>query len=637
MKTLGKSIVLIAKGAGRSFQEYPAAMASALLFTLVALVRIQMGWPAQETYDFLFATLQLSLGLGAVFSLAAIAFAKSRFDNTKSFMLANIISAAVVIGTFLILFYFSGVTNSSAGSVVSVGKLLYLSDMAVIRVMAAIFISLLAFILIAACPKNQSESQANEQIKAHSDVAGSLFMVHKAFFIALLYEVVMYAGASAVAGAIKGLLYRDMSSKVFLYIGVLTAFLAYAIFIGYFPNFGKTTRDQAETMEKREIAQRQPKFIQVLFDYIMVPLLLALTLVLLIWSVKTVVGGEDVSFMVLYSVAAGYGIVGLRLYIMVTHSQAKTAIFYRRIYPFAALVILAFEARALIVQLDKWGPKTAEYWFGIILIVSVIAALVLIIKREKAYTAIVLVIMAATVISVLPWLGYQDLPVMVQTSRLEYLLSSEGMLSGNQIVHSDHETDREAKEAITDAVNFLLASESSKKPAWLDERLGDYSYFQEVFGFEQTWPDYEGDQDIYEGTYFMLSDGHVDIKDYQWAVHLSNSGAKSSAFVEGEKGDYNIAFHSTYGIQTPILTIERDGREILREDLTAYLEKLKLDYYAKSKVGAETSIEEMSVEFENEEVKALLVLSYISVNTNTMTGKVEYYTDASMVFLDEKK
>jgi hypothetical protein len=133
------------------------------------------------------------------------------------------------------------------------------------------------------------------------DFAKSFFMTHKAFFIALIYGAVMFAGGAGVAGTVQALLYKDMSRKVYMYIGTIAGFLAYSIFIGYFPDFSKNNDDP-----KRDMVQKQPRFIEILFEYIMLPLALALTAVLLIWSVKTIITGEQVPFMRLSSIAAGF-------------------------------------------------------------------------------------------------------------------------------------------------------------------------------------------------------------------------------------------------------------------------------------------------------------------------------------------
>ena len=63
------------------------------------------------------------------------------------------------------------------------------------RVLATIFVSLVAFVMIAGRRSDET------------DFVRALFMAHKSYFIALLYGLVALAGASGIAGAVEGLIY----------------------------------------------------------------------------------------------------------------------------------------------------------------------------------------------------------------------------------------------------------------------------------------------------------------------------------------------------------------------------------------------------------------------------------------------
>ncbi len=604
MKTIKHSIVLIFKGIGKSFSEYPAAMASAVLFTGVMFVRIHMDWSVQENYTLLLNSLQWSLGLGAAFGLTASAFARSRYEGLKIFTLANILAGAVVAATFVLLYWVDG------------GKS---SELSYLRVSAAIFISMLALLIIASLDKEQT------------DLAKSLFMFHKAFFISSIYGLVIYLGASGVAAAVRALLYREMPSNVFLYIGALSGLLAYAIFIGYFPDFRRDIVD-----ERREIIQKQPKYIELLFDYVMVPLTLAMTLVLLMWTVQSILGSMKVPFMWLYGVAASYGVIGLWLHLMVTHNQAKTSVFYRKVYPFTALVILAFEANALRVQLGVWGLKTSEYWFGILLLISAVSAILLIIKKEKAHRAIIVILGVATLVSVLPWIGYQALPVKAQASRLEALLLEEGMLRDNEIVPAAREPDKIKREVITETTMFLANAENAKLPPWFDVRLADYTYFKDHMGFNQTWPDLDEIPETNEGIYLGLSEGTLDVSDYQWAIVL-HGGERAVPFsFDGEKGNYRISIRKSMSGQIPSLEIILEDESIMKEDLAGYFQYISEKYPPGKGVPGEIPIEDMSVGFENEHIQVLLVMNYVNLNRDLKTGKEEYWIEFSAIYINEK-
>lgn len=602
------------KDAMNAFQIFPAAMFSALVFTVVAIIRIQIDWPVQDAYSFLFDTLHLSLAFGAIFSLAAVTMAKSRYNNSKPFVYANLLGAVVVIATFLLLYFF-GSTNLY----IKPPSIARITDVAASRVGVAIFVSMLLFIVVAGYPKDQS------------DFARSFFMTHKAFIIALIYGIAMIAGASGVAGAVQALLYRGMSTKVYMYISTIGGFFSYSIFVGYFPDFNKGAVD-----EKREIAQKQPRFMEILFEYIMVPIALALTVVLLLWSAKTIVTGEEVSFMRLSSIATAYAMVGIWLHIMVTHSKSGVANFYRKVYPFAALIILAFEARALLIQLNKWGLKTTEYVFIIIWIINVIAAILLIKKKDKNHERIVFVTSLVAILAVMPVIGYYALPVTMQTGRLEKLLTKEGILKNGVLKPAAMEPERMIKEQITDSVSFLSNARDTKLPVWFEENLRDNTVFKERLGFEMTWPENDFGTGMYLGTYLILPPGAVDVSGYRWAVHMQERKETIPVTVRGDKGEYYIYWDSSNTDGIPSIKIELNNKTIIDKNMKDFLDKAALKYPPAEGRQNDSTFEDMSLKLESSDIEVMLVFNSININVDVERGRTNYWLDLKVIYFNEK-
>ncbi|MDD3537821.1 MAG: DUF4153 domain-containing protein, partial [Eubacteriales bacterium] len=126
-----QSILKIAKDSGEAFQTFPATMLCAVAFALVTIVRIQLDWPQQEPYNFLFNCLHWSFALGAIVSLALITAVQSRINTKKAFLYANIAGLAAVAATFVGLYYFG------AGDPILTGaRYLVVSNIAAARVTA---------------------------------------------------------------------------------------------------------------------------------------------------------------------------------------------------------------------------------------------------------------------------------------------------------------------------------------------------------------------------------------------------------------------------------------------------------------------------------------------------------------------
>ena len=561
MNSFTRSISQISKGAVKAFQTFPAALACALAFAIVTMIRIQLDWPQQEAYNLLFNSLHWAFALGAVFSLAAITAAQSRYNEARAFTMANLLGAAAAVVTFLLLYLFGGTDPVGLDA----SRYTVVSGLAASRVGVAILVSFIAFIILAGYPKDQS------------DFARSFFMTQKALLIALIYGGVIMAGTSGVAGAFQALLYQEMSEKVYMYLATLVGFLAFAIFVGYFPDFRKGALDA-----HRDEAQKQPRFVEILFEYIMIPIALALTAVLLIWTGKIMVTGSWPVFLQLSGIATGYTVGGLWLHVLVTYNESGLAKFYRRFYPIAALVILAFEAWALLIQLGKSGLKMTEYSFILIWVIALVAAVLLLILKARAHNMIAILVCAAAVFSVLPVVGYQALPVTSQVNRLEKLLVSQGMLEGDQLLPAATIPELAVRESITDAVSYLAYVEDAKLPAWFDKSLGDSSVFKTKLGFEQTWaepvlgPSPGGNL----GISLVLKPGAVDISDYRWAVNLQNYERKGEALtaIDGDRGTYRIKWTVSPPTGMPTLRIELDDRVILEQDMSAYIDRITAVY-----------------------------------------------------------
>ncbi len=619
MNSFTRSIMQIVEGAAKAFTSFPASIACALAFTLVTIVRIHLDWPENKDYNFLFNCLHWSFAFGAIFSMAAITAAQTRSEDRKAFTLANIIGLLCTALVFVVLFFFGGKTPELGQS----GSTM-LSDVTQARVAVAMLVSFLAFIVLAGIPKE------------NPDLAKSLFMTHKSFFIATIYGVVLLSGVSGVAGAVQALLYKGMSYKVYSYIAALTGFFTFAIFLGYFPDFCKGELD-----ERREIAEKQPHFIEILFGYVMIPIMIALTIVLILWTGRIIIEGNWPSFIQLSSIATSYAMGGIWLHIMVTHHEAKLATFYRKVYPFTGLLILAFEAWALFVQLQKYGMKTTEYYFGLTWIFAVVSVILLLLLKSAAHVKIISLVGVLSVISVLPMVGYNVLPVASQTARLEKLLTGQNMLVDGKLLPAATEPERKIKEGITDSVTFLAYTSDAKLPAWFEKKFAESEVFKLRFGFKQTWPpneDIYGGGGYYLSTNLYLASGPIDISNYNWVVKQQKFLNKGNSWgeIKSSKGTYQVIWTINQQNNIPLLKITLDGRVLVEQDLKDYFEKIGAAYPPGDSRSDTAGLDEMSLKIETPEIKALIVFSDVHIGLNVRDDKITHSVNLDAIYLQEK-
>ena len=611
MRTFLSSVSAVFRGALRAFRSFPASSGCALAFAAVTAVQIQMDWSVREPYEFVSDCLLWAFALGVLFSIMAVTAAQSRFRTPQAFLLANLLGVASAAFTYLGLDLFGGVEQ--AGSTYRV-----ISDLAAARVAAAMLVCLIVFVLLAADPKDR--------------FAESLFMVHKAFFIALLYGLVLLLGTMGVARVVQSLLYHDMSYKVYSYLGTLVGLLTYTIFLGYFPDFGGGD-------VSRDAAQKQPRFIQVLFGSILVPVVLALTVVLLLWAGKTIFSGMQVSFVRLSSIAAAYTIGGLWLHVMISGQESAPARLYRKVYPIASAVILLFEAWAVIRQLKTTGLKTEEYLFLLIWVLAAVGSVLLLFKMTGAHRLLAVLACALTVFAVLPVVGYQAMPVRAQTKRLEALLTGEKILKNNQLTPATLQPDQQVRANITDAVDFLANVQDAKLPAWFDPDLSMGDTFREKLGFDKTWISSDGEEttnpDPYRGTYLSLSPAVVNLSNYRWEVNLQSASGKGgdSASFTGDRGTYQVDW-STAEDGVPTLRITRDGTVLLKQDLTSYLDGIREKYPPQQSGNAEAPLGDMSLTLETADLRVFLIFSNVSISVDS-SGATSYWVSLKDFYLSE--
>lgn len=613
-----KPVIQKLLGAATTFRTFPVAMGSALGFTIITIIRINLDWQQQLPYNFLFNCLHWSFALGAIFSLAAITAARSRYDGVRAFRIANIVSVIVIASTFLLLYYLSAsYTGLNTTDNINV------SNIAAARVSMAIFISMIAFIVLAADNKEQSA------------IAKSLFMVQKAFVIALIYGVILMVGTSAVAGAFQALIYKNMSYKVYEYLATIVGFFAFAIFVGYFPDFRRGQID-----EKREIAQKQPRFVKILFEYIMIPIMLALTVVLLIWSAMKIFSGIDVSFTQLASISASFAIGGIWLSIMVTDGESGLAKFYRKFFPFAGLLILAFEMWALVVQLNIYGMKQTEYIFILLWAVTAISLILLIIMKQKAHIVISAVVCIVAVISVLPFVGYNVLPVKSQLARLENLFESQGMLEENKVVAAKNEPDEATKEDITDAIMYLAYAKDAQLPQWFNKNWTDNNTFKTELGFSLTVQASQPATVKNYGTILNLSSGAIDISGYQWSVNLQQSyeskNAGAFATIKGNKGDYKINWSVDQTNGLPSITLSLNDKIILEQTMKNYIDGVIAKYPLGQLDAKEGTIDDMSLTLQTSQMDIMIVFSNVEINVDNQQDEIHYWLNIKAIYLKER-
>jgi hypothetical protein len=609
MKSINSKIMAVLRGALSTVETYPVSIFWALALLVTTWIRIEMNWDSEREYYFLFNSLQSSMAFGSIVSLFILSYEKSKVNTKYSFIIANILGVVVTVVTFLLVYL--------TGYIVYDSDTKYISMLAGLRLTTIGFITFFGFILVMG------------QKKYKSTFSKALFMTQKSFIISLVYYAALTMGLTSVAGAFQILVYENMSEKVYMYIVTTAFFLAYTIFVGYFP------RLVSDDKEKREVAEKQPKFIEVLFKSILVPVMMALTVVLVMWVFRTLLEGEWPSFVQLSGIAVSYALGGIWLHMMVTDHDSNLTLFYKKYFPYAALGILAFQLVALIRQLSMYSLKTTEYYFIIVWLCAVIGLILIIKEKEEAHPKIVSIYIIGFLVSILPLVGYHKIPPMMQTAHLESILVDEGMLVGGEVVHASQDLPTLTKEKITLSVDFLADHQNVVLPDYLDEDINSYDRFEEVFGFKMTWSQDEVAYDNYVWTNIRLEDQIMSVEGYDYLLFRDALYRGSDGFTFNSTiGDIKLVWEDK-GRDSFKVMIELDEVIIVEEDLSQFKNELASEYLGGNEDIA-LPVEELSYKIETPQLDVLIVFNHVNMSMEN-SGEKNVYMDVEAILIKVNK
>lgn len=601
-----------------TLRRFPASIVLAIGFTIVTFIRIYMDFPEQIAYNYLLTCSHMAIGVGMFTGLFLTAWTGADPKSEKNFNYANIATILFTLVVFILLYNFG-----ASSEAVDTGFGIRVSEISGARITALITLSILWFIYSLSI--------------SHHDLGypKALFMLQKSLVIALIYGLAILLGTTGIAGAVQALLYKGMSSKVYMYLSAISALMGFIVFVSYFPESGE--KDDEERWEE---AQKQPKFISILFGSILIPVISVLTIVLIVWIGKTIATSSWPEFGRLSSITSTYVFAGLWLYFMTSHFETEAAKKYRVLFPYSALIIMAFELVALVRQLQLHGVQNEEYAFGIVLIFGIGSSVILLLKLKDQYVKIIALISLLITISVLPYIGYHSAPVMYQLSRLENLLESNAMFKDGVILHGENVSDKDMI-AITDSVEFLSWTRDYKLPEWFDRSYGYDKEFVETFGFDKKRSD-NNIKNPYDnqslGIFLQLSSEPLNIKDYSWVVHPSYANSKDgslTAEINGLNGKYTFRWLDNRGYDIPIVELFKDGENIYEGSIKEYTDKI-ISKYKSGGSFESTSIEDMQFRISTDYVDVMIIFGSLNINVDPVNDEISRWVEIKAVYFKEK-
>lgn len=428
----------------------------ALLLGLAVVTTVNVAGEVSST------RLVLSLIVAAFFALAAHSLLEKEGRDLLGRLL--VIPAAALAG---VAFYFVGLMGA---------EVRYLGDgyqKYMIRTWLVCSILFLMFLAIQ-CLRNKA-------------VFGPVFMsVFKAFFTTLLFAGVIYGGLSLIFAAINKLLVK-LDYQIYIYVAIWVWIVVAPIIL---LSLLMTFKTDEKSVERDKKVSSCPAFFRILLLYVIIPLVIIYTLVLLIYLLKTLVTGTGQEL--LRPLIMSYSIVVILVYFLVSEIENRLASFFRLVFPKIMVIIALYQVIVSVMDATKQGVDFSEYFIILISVYAVTAGVLMSLFPVKKNVILILVLCGFAVFALLPFVNFYDAGVASQKSVLVGVLDRNDMVSNGEII-SNSSISKEDRILITRAHGFLQNLDELDKISGIETPIQSVD-FAKVFGFnpeyEDSGPDY---------------------------------------------------------------------------------------------------------------------------------------------------
>lgn len=514
-------------------------------------------------------------GLAALFLAVAQLGLEGFLSRKKSLKIA----LPLVILLFSVLYYFY---------LRQVGLFYY--QPAMIRTAVLYFIGLILFISIPTIQSNWTFSE-------------TLITFIKAFFASLLLSVVMYLGLAIIFGTYSTLFtvlgfewFGQAAAWIFIFFGPV-------YLLARIPVFNKQMN--SEEFKAKDI----PALLSSLIDFIIVPLLLIFSALLIAYIAVNITGDfwldNLIEPMLISYVVAGF----LTLY-LTEHSDRSWVQLFNRYFPYLLLVIALFQSLSSSIKSFELGLTHGRYFvllFGIFAITSVI--LYGFVRQFKSAVPFILIILG--VISILPFVDAVSIGIASQKSQVEAIVEEDNL---------DRDYSHDEKMQLSYSFNYLEETTDDFSFSWLPDDFSLFENFQSTFGFEPYYyANYQYDQQRPEPVdreyaYIELNRDSPVV----YPLGAAEEGVQfATYYMQDESGQNMIALSEEDVVLEVTVDVDVFVLELLQEDQTLLtFDLLFLNEFAFEQLETHQSlsIEELTFTEENEEAELTVIVHHFETD-----------------------
>lgn len=489
-----------------------------------------------------------------------------------------------------------------------------------VRTSVALFALFIGFVWI---PSIRMKTTFNETFMA----------AFKGFFISLFFSAVLFGGISLIIGATDQLLF-NISSKAYSHSSNIVFFLFAPIyFLSMIPLYNIKKRDNESDSEYEAYETNLqrivscPKYLEILLSYIIIPLAAVFTIILLAYIFINIMGRFWTDNL-MEPMLVSYSIVVILLYILASNLENRFAVNFRRIFPKVLIPIVFFQTIASVLKIGETGITHGRYYVILYGVFGIIAGIVFSFMSVRKNGIIAMVLIAFSVISIIPPTDAFSISKMSQINLLEKTLLKNSMIV-NGMVTPKADISNDDKKIITNSANYISMMEYTDEIAWLPDDFKYYENFEKTFGFSGY--------DIREPEriqYYSFGRGQeiaLNIDEYDIFIKASlpyyeedeKYQISKNELTTGETFSINKIEDKRFHIFT---FYDKDRNVIIDFDFEEVFKRYEGYYSPKG----EMSLKDATFEKENEKVSIKIIMNFVDFY---MDGKEERFGGDMYIFI----
>lgn len=573
--------ILNFKSVKDTFKRFPFTIISATLASIFLVLA------THDLYSEAFNNRLFSYGLVFVFAIFLYAFIKLFNEGLRNFydlknlknnnllkIISYVITLPMLYGIYELVFDEKGPLNNYNDRFV--------------------YFTLIAALVVA--------SSFIAKFSYHEDYVAYVAKILKAFIISNIYSFIVFVGMSSIVFAMNSLFNFNFGSIVYLRLGIIS-FILFNV-ITFFQDFPKV-RDSFTDY-------KYPKAFKILLVYIITPLVIIYTLILLIYFIKILVLWQIPNNLIVNLVIWFSSFAVIYLFFLSRVDSIAFINKFKVIFPISLFPLLAMMFFAIYLRISEYGLTENRYIVIAAGLWVFLSLIYYIFYRNNSNITIPIFLAIIILITGIGPASAIRLSTRSQNARFERLLKENNMIAG-QYINSDVNVDSSVKNQIIDIVSYMDKRNRIEELKYLPKefKLSEEN-FTRVFGFSNKIEDktYLG----YSYTDNVNKEGelgfNMDIEGYKniiFVYSLDNISTSGNYKFEREKKEINIykKIDEEYRLQKTIdlislrdklKTLKKTKNEISLEDLAIEDPNMKI-YFTNLYFGNDENIENAYVEF----------------------------------------